>query len=200
MFSWFFLSPRWFIPLTLLPAGQLSRSAQPTARSGLSGKPCWLCRMGGSGYPAFLGWRSVELPISGAEEQGASWFLPSSSLQSHCSSTAQEHSQIWLISLVILLNDICYTFSSVLQGFFSVTVFWHFVAFTKGERPFLMPLAILSCVPCCEEPSPNLKGLVTPVNQPSNMFSEQEGHEILLHWIFKSIAVLNLPWYWFPIG
>lgn len=62
--------------LTLLPAGQLSRSAQPTARSGLSGKPCWLCRMGDSGHPSsFWEWLSVELPMRRAEEQVPSKFL-----------------------------------------------------------------------------------------------------------------------------
>lgn len=100
MFALILLSPGWLIFLLLLPAGQVSRSAQPTARSVLSGKLCWLCGMGDNGHrPSFWEWLSVELPIhQQREEQGASWFLPSSSQQSYYSSTAREHSQIWLIS------------------------------------------------------------------------------------------------------
>lgn len=88
---------------------------------------------------------------------------------------------------VALLNVIYHCFPSMLQGYFSVTVFlWHFVGFfsLRARGPFLLPLAILSCVTCCEEPSPNLKSTVTPISKPSNVFSDQEGEDTFLYCIF----------------
>lgn len=87
---------------------------------------------------------------------------------------------------VTLLNDIYCCFPSMLQWYFSVTVFlWHFVVLfsLRVRRPLLLPLAILSCVTCCEELSPNLQ-YGHSNKQTSNMFSDQEGYDTLLYCIF----------------